>query len=286
MQKETEDTEACSLDLLARLISAAVMIAICCTAFYFGGYVMFGLASVIGILMMLDVSNALSKGGHGISRITLIACSVCVAPLLYFFKSAGYVIVCAFGISVMAIITIFNKKHDFSSLIAGCFTLIYPLLPASILILLTVCDITTNSRLGSVLIFGAALCACLADAFAYFGGKLFGHQKLCPDISPKKTVAGSIASFVGGTVGGVIMALFFNKNIQMMTYLWIVIGLLCGGFSQIGDLLASMLKRYCGVKDYGSYIPGHGGIMDRMDSVSICLFAIVTITQIFFTKVI
>ena len=81
------------------------------------------------------------------------------------------------------------------------------------------------------------------------------------------------------------MALITNMLTEIGWIMWLVIGLLCGGFAQIGDLIASMLKRFCGIKDYGKYIPGHGGVMDRMDSISICLFATVPLAHIFITEI-
>ena len=102
------------------------------------------------------------------------------------------------------------------------------------------------------------------DVMAYFVGVALGKHKLCPSISPKKTIEGSI----GGILGSVIICGAFGA-VFAKEYLihCLILGLLCGVFSQFGDLTASIFKRKMGIKDYGNLIPGHGGILDRFDSV-------------------
>lgn len=110
----------------------------------------------------------------------------------------------------------------------------------------------------------------MCDIFAYFTGVLFGRHKLIPDVSPKKTVEGAIGGTVFGTLltfgYGVAVARFFIEDSANGLYF------LIGGFvmciiSQCGDLIASLIKRHYGIKDYGSVFPGHGGVMDRFDSI-------------------
>jgi len=102
------------------------------------------------------------------------------------------------------------------------------------------------------------------DIMAYFTGYLFGKHKLCPKISPKKTIEGS----VGGIFGSVILCAGFGYVFMPELILHcVVIGVLGGIISQFGDLTASIFKRKMGIKDYGNLIPGHGGILDRFDSV-------------------
>jgi len=102
------------------------------------------------------------------------------------------------------------------------------------------------------------------DIFAYLVGKAVGKRKLCPSISPKKTVEGS----VGGVIGSVLLCGLFSL-VFMPTEIWtcIVIGVAGGVFSQFGDLAASVMKRKIGIKDWGTLIPGHGGVLDRIDSI-------------------
>ncbi len=111
--------------------------------------------------------------------------------------------------------------------------------------------------------------AFMTDTFAYFSGCFFGKHKLCPEISPKKTVEGSI----GGSLCSVVIVLLYGLLIDKrfgieVNYIKLaVLGLLIAAISQIGDLTASIIKRRYGVKDYGNLFPGHGGILDRLDSI-------------------
>jgi len=108
-----------------------------------------------------------------------------------------------------------------------------------------------------------------ADAFAYITGTLFGKTKLLPHISPNKTVEGSLGGIAGSMIVGVAIAYLLNmfNPIDLVFYHYIIISLLCGIVAQIGDLSASSIKRFCRIKDFGNILPGHGGILDRFDSV-------------------
>ena len=124
---------------------------------------------------------------------------------------------------------------------------------------------------GLALFIIGILGAVAADTVALFTGLLWGKKKLIPAISPKKTVAGSIGSVVGSTVAVTIYGLILHYTNAMAHPVSVlhfaVLGLLMGVSSQIGDLSASAIKRYCGIKDFGKLIPGHGGILDRFDSM-------------------
>lgn len=116
----------------------------------------------------------------------------------------------------------------------------------------------------SVMVWLILLSAFGTDIFAYFTGYLFGKHKLCPNLSPKKTIEGA----VGGTIGGAACCALFGYFV--LPDIWVhclIIGLIGAVLSQCGDLTASLYKRKMGIKDYGNLIPGHGGIMDRFDSV-------------------
>lgn len=117
--------------------------------------------------------------------------------------------------------------------------------------------------------FAVFVGAWITDSCAYFAGRAFGKHKLAPVISPKKTIEGSVGGFLGTAavmcLYGYLVGRFTSCTPQYIPLL--ILGLLCGVVSQLGDLSASAIKREYGIKDYGKIMPGHGGVMDRFDSV-------------------
>ena len=110
--------------------------------------------------------------------------------------------------------------------------------------------------------FAAAICE---DTLAYYTGRLFGKHKLCPEISPKKTIEGAAGGLIGGIIGTVALALILgHQGIGIGWY--VLLGAVLGTLCQFGDLAASLIKRQFGAKDFGNLLPGHGGLMDRLDS--------------------
>ncbi len=136
--------------------------------------------------------------------------------------------------------------------------------------LLSFAIMTRNLEKGLESIWIVLIGSLVTDIFAYFVGVTIGKTKIIPHISPKKTVEGSI----GGAVGCMLVmilygAVFINRAgfTPIPLYHFAIMGLLCGVVAQLGDWAASAIKRNTGIKDFGNLIPGHGGIMDRVDSV-------------------
>ena len=137
---------------------------------------------------------------------------------------------------------------------------------------------------GKYLYYICFLGAWITDIFAYFCGRAFGKHKLIPDVSPKKTVEGSI----GGTVFCILVMVIFGFVVEKLVpeisanlLIFAVAGVLIAIVSQIGDLSMSVIKRKYGVKDYGFIFPGHGGVLDRFDSV-IAVSALLMVFSLFF----
>lgn len=114
-------------------------------------------------------------------------------------------------------------------------------------------------------LFGLMAIVFSGDTGAYLAGRVFGKRKLLEPVSPKKTVEGSIGGLLGSCLAGTLFGYFFVKDVSMVSL--ILMSLTTGAFAQIGDLYESLLKRIADVKDSGSIMPGHGGILDRIDGL-------------------
>lgn len=157
---------------------------------------------------------------------------------------------------IICAVRLLKKKNDFMDIISTLFGIIYvPYFLMHIYYLKTF-----NNPHVVWLVF---IVAWTTDTFAYFSGYFFGKHKLIPSISPKKTVEGSI----GGTLGSIISCMIFGHFIGLEYIQMFFLGAFGSACAQLGDLFASGIKRDIGIKDYGDLIPGHGGILDRFDSI-------------------
>ncbi|MDR1101944.1 MAG: phosphatidate cytidylyltransferase [Clostridiales bacterium] len=122
---------------------------------------------------------------------------------------------------------------------------------------------------GNFLIWAAFIGAFVTDTFAYIFGIFFGRHKLCEKISPKKTwegaIGGGICTIIAFWIFGMILENNFLLKVNFVNLM--ILGVLCAIFSQLGDLTASFIKRRQNIKDFGNILPGHGGILDRCDSL-------------------
>lgn len=138
---------------------------------------------------------------------------------------------------------------------------------------------------GEFLIYLAFMIPWLSDSFAYIFGRLFGKRKMCPAISPNKTIVGAVCGIIGGGIGSplifmaVVTATTPHRVINLIPLF--LCCLLCAVIAEVGDLAASVIKRRYGVKDFGNLFPGHGGMMDRFDSVIFVMPLFFTFLKVF-----
>lgn len=241
-----------------RILSGLIMVPLL-AVLYFGGYVLLLACFVIGVMAVREFYK-------GFEAMDIKPCyNVAYAAVLglyainMFTKDYHWYMVWFFGCVLLSLLYLFRiekrKLEDALATMTGIFYIIF----FSYHVLLV--DQTGEY---SILVWLIVLTAFGTDIMAYFTGVFLGKHKLCPKISPKKTIEGS----VGGVLGSIILCgLFSWIFIPRLLVHCLIIGLLGGVVSQFGDLTASIFKRKMGIKDYGNLIPGHGGILDRFDSV-------------------
>lgn len=226
------------------------------------------------------------------------AYAICFGPAYFF---AGFVgaILCTLAIFIVGGITILAKNYGFEALQSFALVLVYPAMLLSSLMYINRSASTNviletdplypsvvNSLNGEQLLpyntVGMSLVlsvSCLTDVFAMVVGKLFGKHKLCPSISPNKTVEGAIGGLVGGLLGAAMCYLLFevfgvfksglptDLKLAYRIINYTLIGLVGSAFTQFGDLFASYIKRQCGLKDFSRLLGDHGGFVDRFDGI-------------------
>lgn len=190
------------------------------------------------------------------------------------FYKVGLGIVLALMLYAFATTVLGHKKAKMTEVFAGFMLGLYVIAGSTSIIYLH--DVYAAGRYVYLFVF---LGAWMTDIFAYFTGYLLGKHKLIPDVSPKKTVEGSIGGVAFCAVSFVVFGLIYNRffasdGAELSIIALAIIGLITSFVAQIGDLSLSVVKRHFGIKDYGWIFPGHGGVLDRFDSifaVAICL---------------
>ena len=273
-----------------RVITAAILIAIMGLGIWFQGWLLRGLLLIAMLASTFEMYRAFRRIGYDPVRWTgYVYCVLAVLAQAYYASLTGglfqsispAMFALIIGLLLGMSNIIFKGKVAFDSMMSTLFPMLYPGLFFSLI--LTLQDLSTHlaSTLALILTF---FIASVNDTFALFIGLRFGKHKLSPEISPKKSVEGAVAGLVSSVVFAVLVpvvtvciargvpAMQAQLTAMPLPPLWAfaLLGLFAGGLSQIGDLVASLVKRHCGIKDFGNIFPGHGGMLDRMDGILFC----------------
>lgn len=250
-----------------RIITAIITFPVFFLIVLLGGNLLaFGMMAV-SLVGLFEFYNAL-KG-----RIKPIATIGAMETLLFYmvimflgYNSKGFFVTfILFTLALFAVLVIRYPKYNIMDLSCTLFGVLY------VPVLLSIIYAIRMSTSGQYLVWFIFLSAWGSDTFAYFVGRFLGKRKMAPKISPKKTVEG----LLGGIVGAIIVSLVYVYVLELGFGIYVpnikIIAVLAGIFGSIfgvvGDLSASSIKRHFEIKDFGKILPGHGGILDRFDSI-------------------
>ena len=252
-----------------RIFSGVLLVAFLLVIVLFNTTFPLALNIAVGVISAVAVYEGIKAIGLG-SRLYVVLPSMLVALAVQFneFPDANLIIYALYFACVFCAQLRYHKEVSFRDVaVAICLTLMIPLALQCVVLVRSL-----NVEHGSFYALIAVFSAWIPDTGAFFAGKFLGKHKLCPVISPKKTVEG----FIGGIVSSAIILQLLGflyttfvytgeNHVSMISML--VIGVFGALVSVLGDLSFSLIKRSCAIKDFGNVIPGHGGILDRFDSV-------------------
>ena len=254
--------------MIKRVAMGAALVALAAVVVHFGGWVQLIAFMLLCGTSLHEMSGLFKAKGHRPRVWPGYVFALAGGLALQLFGAMamlGAYLLCMVG---LAAVCVFDAKCSGFDALCSLFIFIYPLSFYAILILVAFYSDFAISRAALLLCVAAPS---LADMAAFFVGTFLGKHPLCPRISPKKTVEGSVGSFLGGFIGGVVVYLLQGIWGAALPFWHLAgLGLLFGGLGQVGDLFASLLKRWADIKDYGQLFPGHGGVMDRLDSILMC----------------
>lgn len=245
----------------SRYIGAVILTPIVVFLIMGGSLLQYGLLaiSLIGLNEFYNVA-----GKRGINTFRYVGYIFTIFYYVFLYKMNFSLIAFMLFLLVMLLLCIpsINLNYNYMDLSVTILGIIYVSVFFSFITLV-------NTKVnGNYLVWLIFISSWASDTAAYYSGKFFGKHKLCPKVSPKKTIEGSIGGLCGSVLGcSILWAVLQRYNVNIPLVHFVAIGIISGVFSQFGDLAASSIKRHSEVKDYGNLIPGHGGVLDRFDSI-------------------
>ena len=255
--------------LLQRISTGMVLMALLVLVLWAGGWCFALVVCLCVGVAIYELHTALKAAGHSTVRWPSFAALLLGTPLMMGYSAQALIPILMLLTFCVLVHVMCRQEPELTDIMFSILPLISIVLPAMCLVGLLDAQPRSLQLLLQIQLFGVAVGG---DTFAYFVGSAVGGPKLCPRISPNKTIAGA----VGGLAGSVLVAMAVGRifaaaapDLGVNVPLWAdaLLGLVGGMAGQMGDLFASLVKRHCKVKDFGHIFPGHGGMMDRLDSV-------------------
>ena len=254
-----------------RIVTGALLILLLVVLLCLPGWCM-GVATLISIgFATWEEYHALTLAGHRVVSWPAWVVLLGSVPLTRIFDTDTLVPMMALCLLCMSAQILFRETPELSDLSMSALPILTVVLPGLSLVALSLTDQKAVEVVLIALTFAVPL---LGDTFALFIGSAVGGKKLCPPLSPHKTLAGANGALGGSVTAAVIVwgiaALTCNAaTLAKLPTVWeyLLLGLFGGVVGQIGDLFASLVKRHSGIKDFSNLFPGHGGMLDRLDSV-------------------
>lgn len=244
--------------LWKRIITAIIGIPAVIFIIWEGNILLWLSVIVLTVLIAKEITEMLLKNNITTFSFLIYLFSIVIITQSFFYKDIFLSELLFMIIAIFSVIAIL-QKHTFESIIYSLFILLYVPFLLRYLILVRI-----ESGEGFQLLLLLFLLIWLYDTSAYFTGKKFGTKKLLPNVSPNKTIEGTL----GGLIVTIIFSVFLSKYMLDLNILYgIVLGITISVFGQLGDLFESLLKRCLNMKDSGGVLPGHGGLLDRFDSL-------------------
>lgn len=257
-------------NMATRILTGAGLIVVLAFALYMGGWVFSVLWVAAVSFAMAEVFHAFAQAGHRPVAWPSWVCLIISIPSFMLLTQAASLVLLVVTMFVtflvVAFVVMFRKDPKLVDMLVSLLPLFSVVLPGICMLglLRTLPEIKQH-----LLMIAAFVIPVLGDAGAYFVGVKVGRIKLNPAISPKKTLEGSWGGLACSVLGAMIIylaGLSFSSELPPWWH-FVLLGLFGGAVGQLGDLFASMIKRHCSIKDFGHIFPGHGGMMDRLDSV-------------------
>lgn len=270
-----------------RVISAVFLVIIALVTILSGGTVLAVTLYLVSIVGFLELTKACGIREKGSAKLNMLEITGLIGVTLYY--AAVYFIrtsdcfmiaVILFMMALMSVYVFSFPKFTANQVMAAYFSLIYAPVMLSFVFL------TRELEHGVYFVWAIFISSWISDTCAYLVGVLVGKHKLAPVLSPKKSIEGSVGGIAGSALVGFLFGVYIGKvfGIEGFAVTLAIVSAVGSVISQVGDLAASAIKRNHDIKDYGKLIPGHGGIMDRFDSViftaPITYFLIILLTRV------